>query len=266
MHVESVAWVSERKDVLSTAFWLLAMLAYVRETRRGGMKWAGWTTACMALGLLAKPMLVTLPLVLLLLDFWPLGRWRSAARAAESAGPFARSWPLVREKAPLMALALALHTDRGMRTPPSAESHHVQCPACGTTNRIPQDKVDHGLQPVCGRCKRELAVAQGPVVVTDATFPAEVERSALPVLVDAWAPWCGPCRALAPVIDQLASDLAGRVRVAKLNVDENPATAARFGLRSIPTLLVFSGGREVDRMVGVMPKAEIARRLARVAG
>jgi thioredoxin len=87
----------------------------------------------------------------------------------------------------------------------------------------------------------------------------------VPVLVDAWAPWCAPCRMIAPVIDQLAAEMAGRVRVAKLNVDENPATAARFRLRSIPTLLILSGGREVDRIVGVQPKTEIARRLERVA-
>jgi thioredoxin len=100
-----------------------------------------------------------------------------------------------------------------------------------------------------------------PIVVTDASFSADVERSPLPVLVDAWAAWCGPCRMIAPVIDELAAEMAGRLRVAKLNVDENPATAARFDLRSIPTLLVFKGGREVDRIVGVQPKSEISRRL-----
>jgi thioredoxin 2 len=105
-----------------------------------------------------------------------------------------------------------------------------------------------------------------PLVVTDASFAAEVERSPLPVLVDAWAPWCAPCRTIAPVIDELAAELAGRVRVAKLNVDENPVTASRFGLRSIPTLLVLRGGREVDRMVGVQPKQEIATRLRRLLG
>ncbi|HJW67958.1 MAG TPA: thioredoxin TrxC [Candidatus Binatia bacterium] len=139
----------------------------------------------------------------------------------------------------------------------------IRCAACGATNRVAADKIAHGLAPRCGRCKSPLAARVGPITVTDATFAAEVERSPLPVLVDAWAPWCGPCRLIAPVIDELASELAGRVRVAKLNVDENPATAARFDLRSIPTLLVLRGGREVDRLVGALPKAEIARRLER---
>jgi thioredoxin len=97
--------------------------------------------------------------------------------------------------------------------------------------------------------------------VTDATFAAEVEQSPVPVVVDLWAAWCGPCRVLEPVIEELAGELAGRVRFAKLNVDENPATASRFNVRSIPTLLVLRGGREVDRIVGVQPKAAIVRRL-----
>ena len=103
------------------------------------------------------------------------------------------------------------------------------------------------------------------MTVTDATFSAEVERSPLPVLVDMWAPWCGPCRMIAPSLDELATEMAGRVRFAKLNVDENPATASRFNVRSIPALLVFVGGREVDRIVGVQPKSEIAGRLRRFA-
>jgi len=144
----------------------------------------------------------------------------------------------------------------------------VRCPACGATNRVPMDRPAAGRQPVCGRCRTPLAVGTGgdgghPVTVTDATFSADVERSPLPVLVDAWAPWCGPCRMLAPIVDQLAAELAGRARVAKLNIDENPVTAGRLGVQSIPTLLVFKGGREVDRLVGVQPKSEIARRLER---
>ena len=136
----------------------------------------------------------------------------------------------------------------------------IVCPACGATNRVPGDKVAQGLVPICGKCKAPLSVGQ-PRPVTDASFAQEVERSPVPVLVDAWAPWCGPCHMIAPVIDQLAIELAGRVRVVKLNVDENPQTAARFDLRSIPTLLVLKDGREIDRLVGVQPKQEIARRL-----
>ena len=144
----------------------------------------------------------------------------------------------------------------------------IRCASCGATNRVPRDKLAQGLQAKCGSCKQLLpAVAAAPLIVTDATFAAEVEGSPLPVLVDAWAAWCGPCRMIAPAIDELASELAGRVRVAKLNVDENPATAGRFDIRSIPTLLVMAGGREVDRIVGAQPKDAIRARLERfVAG
>jgi len=129
---------------------------------------------------------------------------------------------------------------------------------------VPREKIAQGLGPVCGRCRTPLSVPGEPVTVTDATFPAEVERSPVPVLVDAWAPWCGPCRMIAPVIDELAAELAGRARVAKLNVDENPATAARFDLSSIPTLLLIRGEQEIDRIVEMVPKSEIVRRLERV--
>jgi thioredoxin 2 len=140
----------------------------------------------------------------------------------------------------------------------------MRCGSCGATNRVPRHKLAAGLKPKCGRCKQPLPnAAAAPLVVTDATFAAEVERSPLPVLVDAWAAWCGPCRMLAPVVDELAAELAGQVLVAKLDVDANPATASRFDVRSIPTLLVIANGREVDRIVGVQPKHAIRARLDR---
>ena len=129
---------------------------------------------------------------------------------------------------------------------------------------MPPAKLKQGRQPICGRCKTPLLADNKPVTVTDATFSAEVERSPLPVLLDLWVPWCGPCCMVVSVVEELAREMAGRVKVAKLNVDENPTTATRFRVQSIPTLLVLKGGQELERIVGLQPKAEIARRLQRV--
>ncbi len=138
----------------------------------------------------------------------------------------------------------------------------ITCPACGTRNRLPP--AQPGRKAVCGKCKASLPATSGPVDITDATFSSEIENSATPVLLDLWADWCGPCHVLAPTVDQLATEMAGLVKVGKLNIDENPGTANRFGVRSIPTLLVLKGGKEVDRLVGVQPKQEIRRRLENV--
>ena len=146
------------------------------------------------------------------------------------------------------------------------EARVITCSSCGASNRVPTEKLREGLQPVCGRCKTPLIGSAHPVIVTDANFAEEVERSQLPVLLDMWAPWCGPCRMIAPTIEQLAGELAGRVKVAKLNTDENPMTGSRFNVRSIPTLLVLKDGKEIDRLVGALPKQEILRRLASAMG
>lgn len=146
----------------------------------------------------------------------------------------------------------------------------ITCKRCGTKNRVDEKAAAVSL-PVCGKCGAALGVRSDengaetgskPVTVTDATFAREVlQADSSTVLVDAWAPWCGPCRMIAPILDQLAAEASGRYRIAKLNVDENPQTAARYGIQSIPTLLIFKNGTLVDRMIGVQSKQAIAARL-----
>jgi len=145
----------------------------------------------------------------------------------------------------------------------SGTSKVVKCRNCGTANRLSTENLS-GKMPVCGKCQQPLAEGSPhPVTVTDANFSTIVERSSLPVLLDLWAAWCGPCRMVAPVIEQLASELSDSVLVGKLDVDANPQTAARFGVQSIPTLLILKDGREVDRLVGAQPRHAILQRLQR---
>lgn len=143
------------------------------------------------------------------------------------------------------------------------------CPKCGTKNRI-NEVVALAHRPVCGKCGANLdSLSSGskPQIVSDATFAQDViaSSSSIPVLVDAWAEWCGPCRMIAPVLEQLAAESNGKYKIAKLNVDENPRTSAQFNIRSIPTLLIFKNGKLVDSIVGVQPKQAIAARLAQAA-
>ena len=137
----------------------------------------------------------------------------------------------------------------------------VACPNCGAKNRVRLDSAVE-RQPVCGNCKQALpAPSSEPVTITDANFSQIVENSPVPVLLDLWAAWCGPCRMIAPTIELLARELAGKVLVGKLDVDSNQRTAARFGVQSIPTLLILKGGKEVDRIVGVQSREAILRQL-----
>jgi len=131
----------------------------------------------------------------------------------------------------------------------------ISCPQCGAKNRInipPQDQV-----PVCGKCKSAL-----PWVVagSDISFRKELETST-PVLVDFWAEWCAPCRMTTPVLEDLAREKAGRIKVVKINVDQNPATSGQFNIRSIPTMILFKKGKPVETLVGAMSKDELLDRL-----
>jgi thioredoxin len=122
-----------------------------------------------------------------------------------------------------------------------------------------------GLRPMCGHCKKGLAVDAAPVTVTDETFATEVRAFPRPVLVDLWAAWCAPCRMIAPALEEIASELMGQVRIAKLNVDENPQTQALLRVTGIPTLVMFRGGEEVDRVVGALPAPQLRTWIERFA-
>jgi len=139
----------------------------------------------------------------------------------------------------------------------SADLEVMRCAACGTANRVPRAKLAQGLRPRCGRCHAPLLDDGHPVTVTDASFAAIVAASPIPVLLDMWAPWCGPCRAVSPALEQLARDLAGQVKLVKVNVDTSPQISQRFGAQAIPTLLVLRGGQVAARQTGAAPLAAL---------
>ncbi len=144
----------------------------------------------------------------------------------------------------------------------SQESMIIRCKKCGTKNRIPRDRLED--KPVCGKCRVPLPIDMdfsAPVNVTDRTFHDEVISYPGTVLVDFWAPWCGPCRTIGPVLEQLAGKYVGKVKIAKLNVDENPLTASQYAVQSIPTMIFFKNGKKGNRLVGAQPKQEIEKQL-----
>ena len=141
----------------------------------------------------------------------------------------------------------------------------VTCGNCGAKNRVDEARLAT-KEARCGRCGERLTGTgeheSKPVTITDQTFEREVlQAGGRPVLVDCWAPWCGPCRMVGPIMDQLAAESAGRYRIAKLNVDDNPQTASRFNIASIPTMLIFKDGKLIDRLIGAQPKQVITERL-----
>jgi thioredoxin 2 len=132
----------------------------------------------------------------------------------------------------------------------------VACPSCGQMNRLAYARLPEKTQ--CGKCKAELPNVSSPVEVsTAAEFDGLVSSSAIPVVVDFWAPWCGPCRMVAPEIEKVASRKAGQLLVVKVNTDEVAGVGDRLGIRSIPTMAVFNGGREIGRTAGARPASDI---------
>lgn len=138
----------------------------------------------------------------------------------------------------------------------SADLKHIVCPHCHTTNRVAAS--DLPAAPDCGKCHRPLFDGH-PASLDEAAFQKHIERSHVPVLVDFWAPWCGPCRAMAPAFEQAAQTLEPHMRLAKVNTEEAQALGARLNIRSIPTLALFVNGREVARQAGAMGAADIVR-------
>jgi thioredoxin 2 len=138
----------------------------------------------------------------------------------------------------------------------------IRCLSCGTKNRIPENRFNEN--PRCGKCGAVLAVRaeqNRPIEINDLTFDREVLSTPGAVLVDCWAPWCAPCRLVAPILDELAGKYAGGIRIAKLNVDESQVIASRYNIRSIPTMLFFKDGTLVNSLVGALPKETIEQHI-----
>ena len=133
---------------------------------------------------------------------------------------------------------------------------HLVCPHCNATNRVPSDKLQAELN--CGKCHAALLQAH-PDNLGEAAFNAQLAKSDLPLVVDFWAPWCGPCRAMAPAYEKVSHDMHGKARFVKVNTEDEQGLVAKFNIRSIPTLAVFAGGREIARQPGAMSAPDVAR-------
>jgi thioredoxin 2 len=136
---------------------------------------------------------------------------------------------------------------------------NVVCPECGVVNRVPSERVARGESPICGKCGKRLFAGHPVALDSPERFERHIVRSDAPVLVDFWAPWCGPCRMMAPEFEKAAERLEPRVRLAKVNTEAAPALGARYGVQAIPTMILFHRGQEVARQSGALPAASIVR-------
>ncbi len=137
-----------------------------------------------------------------------------------------------------------------------SESLHIVCPHCDAVNRVPESRLAEN--PVCGKCGQALFNGY-PVALTQQTFAKAITRNNIPVLVDFWAPWCGPCKMMAPQFEQAAKTLEPHIRLAKVDTEAEQMLGAQYGIRSIPTLALFKGGNEIARQAGAMGAADIVR-------
>jgi thioredoxin 2 len=135
-----------------------------------------------------------------------------------------------------------------------ARNINIVCPHCNAVNRVPGARLGEG--PACGKCKRPLFDGR-PVALSDRDFDRHLTRGELPLVVDFWAPWCGPCKMMAPAYEQAAARVEPHARLAKVNTEQNPMLAQRYGIRSIPTIALFKGGRQVASQAGAMGPAQI---------
>lgn len=153
-----------------------------------------------------------------------------------------------------------MSTDSTTATPKAERVATVACQFCSTLNRVALERVGQG--PKCGSCGRPILFDR-PLHVTDETFQQVLQGTDVPVLVDFYADWCGPCKMMAPILDELAHDRLGQVLVLKLDTDRNPVTPNGFGIRGIPTMILFQQGREIGRQTGAVPRAQVDALLAR---
>ncbi len=140
----------------------------------------------------------------------------------------------------------------------------MACPSCGSTNRLAYHTLERTVR--CGKCQTTLPAPSHPVEAGEAVFDTLIASSSIPIVVDFWAPWCGPCHAMAPELETVARRMAGHVVVVKVNTDAEPALGQRFRIRSIPTIAVFRNGREITRAAGARPAADIEQLVTQAAG